>query len=95
MVGLQALQLRIQQRIHILALFHFPAGQFGGERHPIAKAFQGFSHKNFAFLIVIAVSSIKICNAAVYRTIHHSLSFRTIDGMALAGQNRQAHAPHS
>ena len=79
-LGLQALQLLVEQAVEIGAFLDQPDGRLGGDAHPFAVAIlQGFAQGDFAHLIVIHVGGIEIVDPGLDGRADHLGDFCLVD----------------
>ena len=93
-VGLQALQLVVEEEVEILLLFHREHRHFGGQvdLFPVAVP-QGLAHQRLAGLVVIKIGGVDVVHAAVDGVADHADGPGLVDAVVgLPFQNRHAHA---
>ena len=76
-VGLELAELFVQQPVKVVRTLDLPAGQFGGQVHPltIIAVLEGTAHDHFALPAVVGVSGVDIVHALVDGVVQHGAEF--------------------
>ena len=92
----QALELLVQQRVHILPGFHLPHGQLGGQLHALAVAvLEDAAHQRLALPIAVGIGRIDIAQPLIDGRAQHSRCARLVQRRGAVGQRHFGQTHHA